>query len=65
MKKPALRVTKWLKDIPIEGCCLLCTEVLFHATSPHHRRQKTEYIGRLRQAFDRYVAEVHNETTPV
>ena len=42
MKKPALRVTKWLGDIPIEGRCSMCPETLFHAASSHHRPQKAE-----------------------
>jgi hypothetical protein len=47
MKKPMLRVTKWLKDIPVEGCCSLCPESLFRASSPHHRPQKAEYTKSL------------------
>jgi hypothetical protein len=65
MKKPTLRVTNWLKDIPIEGSCSLCPDSLFHAASPHHRPQKTEYIERLQREFDRHVADLHNHKTPV
>jgi hypothetical protein len=65
VKKPALRVTKWLGDIPIEGCCTLCPETLFLAASTHHRPQKAEYTARLQQAFDRHVADSHSEKTPV
>lgn len=61
MKKPILRVTKWLKDIPIEGCCSLCPGRLFQVASSHHRPEKTEYIERLQQAFDRHVEETHGE----
>ena len=61
MKKPALRVTKWLGDIPIEGRCSLCPETLFHAASSHHRLQKAEYIERLQRAFDSHVADCHHE----
>jgi hypothetical protein len=61
MKKPALRVTKRLGDIPIEGCCTLCPETLFHAASAHHRPQKAEYIERLQRAFDSHVADCHDE----
>jgi hypothetical protein len=64
MKKPALRVTKWLGDIPIEARCSLCPQTLFHAASAHHRPQKTEYIERLQRAFDRHVADLHSEKTP-
>jgi hypothetical protein len=40
MKKPVLRVTKWLRDIPIEGRCTLCPETVFQATSLPHLRKK-------------------------
>jgi hypothetical protein len=59
MKKPTLRVTKWLKDIPVEGCCSLCPESLFHASSPHYRPQKAEYTESLQHAFDRHVVDCH------
>ena len=65
MKKPTLRVTKWLRDIPIEGCCSLCPETLFHAASLHHRPQKAEYIERLQGEFDRHVADFHTKKTAV
>jgi hypothetical protein len=65
MKKPTLRVTKWLGDIPIEGRCTLCPETLLHAASPHHRPQKAEYIERLQQVFDRHVADLHSEKATV
>jgi hypothetical protein len=65
MKKPTLRVTKWLGDIPIEGCCSLCPETLFHATSAHHRPQKAEYIERPQRAFDSHVADCHREEIAV
>jgi len=61
MKKPLLRVTKWLGDIPIEGRCTLYPERLFHAASAHHRPQKAEYIERLQRAFDSHVADCHRE----
>jgi hypothetical protein len=64
MKKPVLRVTKWLGDIPIEGRCSLCPNTLFHAASSHHRPQKAEYIERLQRAFDSHVADLHSEQTP-
>jgi hypothetical protein len=65
VKNPALRVTKWLRDIPIEGSCTLCPETLFRAASTHHRPQRAEYTDRLQQAFDRHVADLHSERTPV
>jgi len=31
MKKPTLRVTKWLADIPVEAHCTQCPAVSFKA----------------------------------
>jgi hypothetical protein len=59
MKKPALRVTKWLGDIPIEARCSLCPDSRFHAASTHHRPQKVEYSELLQHAFDQHVADCH------
>lgn len=61
MKKPTLRVTKWLGDIPIEGSCTLCPTTLFRPAPVHHRPQKTEYTEMLQRAFDRHVADCHRE----
>jgi len=59
VKKPALLVTKWLGDIPIEGRCSLCPDSLFSVASTYHRPQKSEYSERLQLAFDRHVADCH------
>jgi len=59
-----MRVTKWLGDIPIEGCSSLCPDTVFHPASSHHRPQKAEYIERLQRAFDSHVADLHSEQTP-
>jgi hypothetical protein len=64
VKKPILRVTKWLGDIPVEGCCSLCPETLFRAASPHHRPQTAEYTASLQRAFDRHIADLHSEKMP-
>jgi len=64
MKKATLRVTKWLGDIPVEGCCTLCPGTLFRAASVHHRPQKAEYIESLQRAFDHHVADCHREELP-
>lgn len=64
MKKPILRVTKWLGDIPIEGCCSLCPGTFFRATSPYHRPQKAEYTESLQRAFDHHVSDLHSEKSP-
>jgi len=61
MKKPVLRVTKWLGDIPVEARCSQCPEAIFHATSPHHRPQKAEYTESLQREFERHLAALHDE----
>jgi hypothetical protein len=65
MKKPILRVIKWLGDIPVEACCSSCPETVFRAASPHHRPQKAEYTLRLQEAFNCHVADLHREKTTV
>jgi len=37
MKKPTLRVTKWLGDIPVEAYCTACPTVAFRAQGSSHR----------------------------
>jgi hypothetical protein len=37
MKKPTLRVTKWLADIPVEAHCTQCLTVSFKAQGAGHR----------------------------
>jgi hypothetical protein len=59
MKKPALRVTKWLADIPVEACCSFCPNQIFRATSTHHRPEKAEYQQQLQEAFERHFEDVH------
>jgi hypothetical protein len=62
MKKPAIRVTKWLADIPVEACCSLCPTEIFRASSTGHRPEKSNYQEQLQQAFDRHAADVHKNT---
>jgi len=59
MKKPSLRVTQWLGDIPVEGSCALCPDVKLRAASSHHRPNKAEYQEQLQRAFDRHVKDIH------
>jgi len=59
MKKPFLRVTKWLGDIPVEAICALCPDFVFRASSSHHRPNKIEYQEKLQQSFDRHVKDTH------
>jgi hypothetical protein len=64
VKKPALRVTKWLGDIPIEGQCTNCPDSLFRVAAAHHRPQKAEYSEMLQRAFDFHVVECHGQEEP-
>lgn len=66
MKKPNLRVTKWLGDIPVEAECTACPALLrFRATSTSHRPNGEEYRNQLQRAFDQHFKSVHTrgETT--
>jgi hypothetical protein len=60
MKKPFLRVTKWLGDIPVEAECTFCPAAgKFRATSTSHRPNREEYVKQLQQAFDYHCKSVH------
>jgi hypothetical protein len=60
MKKPVLRVTKWLGDIPVEAECTACPGLgTMKVASTHHRPNKAEYQQNLQRAFDRHLVEVH------
>jgi hypothetical protein len=59
MKKPFLRVTKWLKDIPVEGTCVACTDVQLRVNSNRHRPNREEYQRLLQLEFDQHVKAVH------
>lgn len=60
MKKPFLRVTRWLGDIPVEAECTACPGASkFLAASAQHRPNKAEYQKQLQRAFDRHCREYH------
>jgi hypothetical protein len=59
MKRPLLRVTKWLAEIPVEACCSLCADAIFRPATSHHRPNKIEYQQKLQEAFDRHLFERH------
>jgi trans-aconitate methyltransferase len=59
MKKPFLRVTKWLKDIPVEGSCVACPDSHFKVNSGSHRPTREEYRKLLQHEFDQHVKTVH------
>jgi hypothetical protein len=59
MKKPRLRVTKWLGDIPVEIECTGCPGWKFRAASTSHRPNREEYTKQLQRAFDEHFRAVH------
>jgi hypothetical protein len=60
MKKPFLRVTKWLGDIPVEAECAACpSEPKFRVASASHRPTREEYSMQLQRAFDHHLKMVH------
>ncbi len=59
MKKPSLRVTKWLGDIPVVGECTSCVGVRFDAKSTTHRPTRQEYQQSLQRQFDAHLKQVH------
>jgi hypothetical protein len=64
MKKPILRVTKWLKDIPVEAQCTYCPDVSFKAKASSHRPNRQEYQTSLQAQFDADCEAVHSEEFP-
>jgi len=59
MKKPTIRVTKWLQDIPVEARCTFCPETLFRAKGASHRPNREEYQRSLQAQFDEHCGAVH------
>jgi hypothetical protein len=58
MKKPSLRVSKWMDDIPIEIECTACMgEWKFRVASG--RPNQKEYQEKLQNAFNGHAKEVH------
>lgn len=60
MKKPTVRVTKWLQDIPVEATCSLCTNVSFRAAAQRHKPNREEYQRSLQAQFDEHVKLAHS-----
>ena len=58
MKKPLLRVTEWLGDIPVEGECTACAKITFKVKPITHRPAR-ENGKNLQQEFDRHFKHVH------
>jgi hypothetical protein len=59
MKRPSLRVTKWLRDIPVEGECTACAGVRFNVRPISHRPNREEYQKSLQSAFAAHFKSVH------
>jgi hypothetical protein len=59
MKKPSLRVTKWLGDIPVAAECTSCAGVAFEVKSASHRPTREEYQKSLQSQFEAHLKKVH------
>jgi hypothetical protein len=59
MKQPALRVTKWLGDIPVEARCTFCPDASFKARTASHRPNREEYKRSIQAQFDEHVRMSH------
>ena len=59
MKKPTIRVTKWLADIPVEATCTFCSNASFRAQGKSHRPNREEYQRSLQSQFDEHFKLVH------
>ena len=61
MKKPTIRVTKWLGDIPVEARCTACASVTFRAKVASHRPNREEYQKSIQAQFDAHCTAVHSQ----
>jgi hypothetical protein len=61
MKKPVIRVTKWLGDIPVEASCSACVGVELKAKGASHRPNREEYQRSLQSQFDEHVRLAHSD----
>jgi hypothetical protein len=62
MKKPFIRVTKWLGDIPVEAECTSCREESrFRVIPTGYRPNREEYANQLQRAFDEHCNIVHRD----
>lgn len=59
MKKPTIRVTKWLGDIPVEATCTACPTIAFQAQGSSHRPSREEYQKFLQSQFDLHYKAKH------
>jgi len=61
MKKPSLRVSKWMGDIPVEAECTACAGVRFNVKPVSHRPNREAYQKSLQTAFDAHLKNAHPE----
>jgi hypothetical protein len=66
MKKPTIKVTKWLSDIPVEATCSACVNIAFKAHASNaigsgHRPNREEYQRSLQAQFDEHLKLVHTQ----
>lgn len=61
MKRPILRVTKWLGDIPVEAHCTQCPAVTFTAQGAGHRPNREEYQKSLQAQFEVHCKAEHSQ----
>jgi hypothetical protein len=61
MKKPTLRVAKWLGDIPVEAGCSACPGVVFRAKGSGHRPNREEYQKSIQAQFDEHCNTAHSQ----
>jgi hypothetical protein len=60
VKKPILRVTKWLGDIPVEATCAACPTLSLRAQGSSHRPNREEYQKSLQAQFDAHCKAMHD-----
>lgn len=61
MKKPVIRVTKWLAAIPVEATCSACPNVSFRAQGSSHRPNRQAYQNSLQSQFDAHCEREHEK----
>lgn len=62
VKKPVLRVSKWLGEIPVEAYCAACSGIVFRARGSGHRPNGEEYRASLQAQFEAHCREAHSSS---
>jgi hypothetical protein len=63
MSKPTIRVTKWLRDIPVEAICTVCVNISFRAHGSSHRPNREEYQRSLQQQLDAHCKAAQGQSS--